>query len=161
MHSTADKGGSARVSDCEDRKRYRNLPGWHNTEGFAGKYSGQAEFHRLYGVVVPGRPFFPFIAHLTPAKVPRILPENSKPGKRVIPFNQLVQLSNSRLIQVFHQNTLQPPPLIRKYPTHQFLERGVTGSDDFMRVKPDNQLCGNKAGCYITADNVNGLFFEL
>ncbi len=50
--------------------------------------------------------------------------------------------------------------IIRKYPTHQFLESGVTGSDDFMRVKPDNQLCGNKAGCYITADNVNGLFFE-
>jgi hypothetical protein len=159
MHSTADKGGSARVSDYEDRKRYRNLPDWHNTEGFAEKYSVQAEFHRLYGF--QDGPLFPFIAHLTPAKVPCILPENSKPGKRVIPFNQLIQFSNSRLIQVFRQNTLQPLPLIRKYPAHQFLECGVTGSDDFMRVKPDNQLCGDKAGCYITADNVNDLFFEL
>ena len=33
-------------------------------------------------------PFLPLMDHLTPAKVTRILPEDRKSGKGIIPFNQ-------------------------------------------------------------------------
>ncbi len=99
--------------------------------------------------------------HLTPAKVTRILPEDSEPGKRIITLNQLAQPGNCRVIKPLSQNTLQSQPFIRKNPAHQFLERGVTRSDDFMFVEPYDQLRGDKARSHITTNNVNGLMFEL
>jgi hypothetical protein len=62
--------------------------------------------------------------------------------------------------QAVPQNTLQPLPFIRKNPAHQFLKRGVTGADDFMRVEPDDQLSGDKAG-HIAVNNPSGLMFKL
>ncbi len=69
-------------------------------------------------------PFFPFVDHLTPAKVARILPEDSEPGKRIITLNQLVQLGNCRVIKPLRQNIPQPQPFIRKNPAYQLPERG-------------------------------------
>lgn len=107
--------------------------------------------------MAPGWPVF----HLAPAKVTRILPEDSEPGKRIITLNQLIQFGNCRVIKPLRQNTPQSQPFIRKNPALQLLERGVTGSDDFMFVEPYDQLRGDKAGGHITANNIDGLIFEL
>ena len=106
-------------------------------------------------------PFFPFVDHLAPAKVTRILPENREPGKRIITLNQLIQPGNCRVIKPLRQNMPQPQPFIRKNPAHHLLERGVTRADDFMFVEPYDQFRGDKARSYITTNNVNGLIFEL
>lgn len=106
-------------------------------------------------------PFFPLVDHLAPAEITRILPEDSEPGKGIITFNQLFQLSNSRVIKPLRQNNPQPLPFIRKNPAHQFLERGIAGSDNFVRVEPDNQLSCDIAGSYIAVNNLSGLLLKL
>ncbi len=45
--------------------------------------------------------FFPFLVHLSPSGVTRILSENGKAGKGFIAFNQFVQMTNSSVIKLF------------------------------------------------------------
>lgn len=106
-------------------------------------------------------PLLPFVDHLAPAKVTRILPEDREPGKGIITLSQFVQVSNSCIIKLFRQYMPQPLPFFRKNPAYQVLKRGITGPDNFMFVEPDNQLRGNKTGGYIPMNNVGGLLFKL
>lgn len=101
--------------------------------------------------------FFTFVDHLAPAKVTRILPEDREPGKRIIALNQFIQTGNGSIIQLLQQNTSQPLPFTGECLAHQLLECGVAGTDDFMFVEPDNQFCGDKAGCHIAVNNMRGL----
>ncbi len=105
-------------------------------------------------------PLFPLLNHLAPAEITSILPEDSQPGKGIIAFNQLIQTIDSGVIKPLRKNIPQPLPFIRKRPAYQLLEPGIAGLDDFVRVEPDNQLCGDKAGSDIAVNNVSGLLFK-
>lgn len=125
----------------------RNIQCWQDVTGFAVQ-------GLQYG------PLFPFLNHLTPAKITCILPDDRQPGKSIIAFNQLVKTIDGGIIKSLHQDTRQPLPFIRKRPAYQHLERGIAGSDDFVRIEPDDQLRGDKAGCDIAVNNVGGLLFK-